>query len=310
MTILQEIFAHKRQEVAQARQLTSETQVAATAMDAPPALDFVGALRVARAARTLTLKGSQTAAQGGVALIAEVKAASPSKGILVPDFDPVRLADVYVENGASAISVLTDERFFKGHLDYLRQVRSRHPSLPLLRKDFIYDSYQIYEARAAGADAILLIAAMLEPGNLADLHDLAAQLGMAALVEVHTAEELLMVLPVGPRLVGINNRDLHSFRVSLGVSLALRPMIPEDVVVVAESGIHNAADVLRMAEAGLHAILVGEALVTAPDTAAKVRELAGPARTSPNPLLVSLDAPLSDSGGEAPGRRRRKICEG
>jgi indole-3-glycerol phosphate synthase len=292
MTILDEIFAHKRQEVALASQHTPLAELAARAAQALPALDFIGALRTAAGTPGSSQQADNSGARGGVALIAEIKAASPSKGNLVESFEPLRQADLYAENGAAAISVLTDERFFKGHLDYLRQVRSRHPSMPLLRKDFIYDPYQIFEARAAGADAILLIAAMLDSTSLGELQDLAAQLGMAALVEVHTEEELQAVLPLQPRLVGINNRDLHTFRVSLGVSLALRPLIPADVTVVAESGINNAEDVQRLGQAGVQAVLVGEALMTAQDIAQKVRELA-------------VRSVLPDAR-----RSRRNLCEG
>jgi indole-3-glycerol phosphate synthase len=252
---------------------------------APPPRDFVAALRRAP----------------GVALIGEVKRASPSKGLLCADFDPLRLAAMYVANGAAAISVLTDEKFFQGSLDYLAQIRRENLSLgpspkrrgghtspfprreggqgvrsgpPLLRKDFIVDPYQVYEARAAGADALLLIAAALPNGDLADLLDLTHDLGMAALVEVHDADELARVLPLKPRLVGVNNRDLRTFRVDLNTCLALRPLLPADVCLVAESGIHTRADVARLAAAGVDAMLVGEALVVAPDVAAKVRELA------------------------------------
>ena len=280
MTILDEIFTHKRQEVARARQAAPEVEVVRAAAAATPARDFIAALRAA---------GQLSS---GTGLIAEIKAASPSKGVLMPDFNPLTLSDTYVENGAAAISVLTDEHYFKGHLNYLRQIRARHPLIPLLRKDFVFDPYQVYEARAAGADAVLLIAAMLEIDQLASLHTLAAQLGMAALIEVHTEEELCAVLQVNPQLIGINNRDLHSFRVSLGVSLALRPLIPSEVTVVAESGINSQADVLRLIEAGIHGILVGEALVTAADIPSKVRELA-----------FSSLLPASD-------HRRRKFCEG
>lgn len=286
MTILDEIFAHKRQEVAQAKQQMPEADVAAAAAGAPPALDFAGALRAS------PMNGR---ARGKVSLIAEIKAASPSRGVLTADFDPLRLAKMYAENGASAISVLTDEHFFQGHLDILRQVRRLHPGMPLLRKDFLFDPYQVYEARASGADAVLLIAAMLEEQKLVELHTLAEKLGMAALVEVHNEAELRTALRIGSHLVGINNRDLHTFRVSLGVSLALRPLIPEDVTVVAESGIHSRQDVLRLAEAGVHAILVGEALVTAADIPEKVQELSGQSATGEN------------SENSLP---RRKFCEG
>ncbi len=260
MSVLDEIFAHKRQEVTERKRVRPLEQLMAEADQAAPPLNFVAALRQA---------------DPKPALIAEVKQASPSRGLLAPDFDPLRLAQLYLENGASAVSVLTDERYFKGHLDYLRQIRQLHPDLPLLRKDFIYDPYQVYEARAAGADAILLIAAALEAKVLFDLHQLARDLGLAPLVEVHTRAELEQVLPCRPVLVGVNNRDLHDFTVRLETTLALRPFAPAEVCFVAESGIHTPADVARLAQAGVDAILVGEALVVAADVAAQVRSLSG-----------------------------------
>lgn len=212
----------------------------------------------------------------GVALIAELKRASPSKGILAPHLDLFQVADIYAQNGAAAISVLTDEKFFLGSLETLRALRfTHHASLPLLRKDFIIDQTQIYEARAAGADAILLIAAALpDDAHFADLHACALGLGLTPLVEVHDKAETERTLRLPEiRLIGINNRNLTTFDVSLETTERLRPLIPADITVVAESGIFTAADVARLAQAGVDAILVGEALVTAPDIAAKVREL-------------------------------------
>ena len=260
MSILDEIFAAKRQEVAARRAARPLEQLRAEAEQAPAPLDFIAALRRANAG-------------GHPALIAEVKQASPSRGLLARDFDPERLARIYQENGAAAISVLTDEPYFKGSLDYLRQIRALGLGLPLLRKDFICDPYQVYEARAAWADAVLLIAAYLDPQALHELHALINALGMAALVEVHNLAELQSVLPVGPALVGVNNRDLRDFTVRLETTLELRAHVPAPVCLVAESGIHTPADVTRLAQAGVNAILVGEALVTAPDTAQKTREL-------------------------------------
>jgi indole-3-glycerol phosphate synthase len=262
MSILAEIFAHKIEEVAARRGVKPLETVRQEAEQAPPALDFTTALR------------SRRQASGRPALIAEVKCASPSRGVLVPDFDPLRLASIYQQNGAAAISVLTDERYFKGKLEYLRAIAEQQPRLPLLRKDFICDAYQVYEARAAGADAVLLIAAHLSYDTLRDLHSLIRGLGMAALVEVHSREELDIVLPCQPELVGVNNRDLRDFTVRLETTLALRPHIPAQVCLVAESGVHTPEDVTRLAEAGVDAILVGEALVVAQDVAAKVRSLA------------------------------------
>ncbi len=266
MTILDEIFAHKREEVAFRRVEVPISRVRLEAEAREPALDFVAALRAG---------SRKDASHRFPALIAEVKCASPSRGVMVTDFDPLRLARTYQENGASAISVLTDERYFKGHLDYLRQISGLESHLPLLRKDFLWDPYQVYEARAAGADAVLLIAAYLEPDVLRDLHTLSLELGMAPLVEVHSREELDKVLDCGPVLVGINNRDLRDFTVRFDTVLSLRQFVPQDVCLVAESGIHTPEDVARLAAGGVDAVLIGEALVTAPDVALKVRNLAG-----------------------------------
>lgn len=210
-------------------------------------------------------------------LISEVKRASPSRGVLAPNMDEVEIARVYAANGAAAISVLTDEKFFLGKLGTLAALRAAGVALPLLRKDFILTRAQVYETRAAGADAVLLIAAALpDDGELSELHALALDLGLTPLVEVHTAAEAERVLTLtGLRLVGINNRDLGTFVVSLETTERLRPLIPPEVAVVAESGIFTAADVARLGRAGVDAVLVGEALVTAGDVALKVRELSG-----------------------------------
>lgn len=258
MNILDEIFASKRLEVAERQRTRPLAALRREAETALPARDFVAALR---------------AAPAKPALIAEVKCASPSRGVLVKDFDPLRLARIYQENGAAAISVLTDAPYFKGHLDYLRQIAAQENRPPLLRKDFIYDPYQVYESRAAGADAVLLIAAYLEPVQFRDLHTLVCQTGMAPLVEVHTQAELESILAVGPVLVGINNRDLRDFTVHLDTALNLKSLLPPGVCSVAESGIHTPADAARLGAAGINAILVGEALVTAPDIAGQVRLL-------------------------------------
>jgi indole-3-glycerol phosphate synthase len=265
MSRLAEIFAHKRTELAARQAERPLAAVIDAASCAAPPLDFVAALRGAPARP---------------ALIAELKAASPSRGVLAPDFDPRGLARIYADNGAAAISVLTDARYFRGSLTHLEAVRSEVPGIPLLRKDFICDPYQVYEARAAGADAVLLIAAALLSDQLAALHELTHALGMAALVEVHAADELDAALTCRPGLVGINNRNLHDFTVSLATTEALAPRIPDDICLVAESGIFTAADIARLAQVGrdghgrgTDAILVGEALVTAADVGAKTREL-------------------------------------
>jgi len=217
-------------------------------------------------------------------LIAELKRASPSKGILAPHLDLFQVADIYTQNGASAISVLTDEKFFLGSLETLRRLRfERKSELPLLRKDFIIHEDQIYESRANGADAILLIAAALTDDSLfAELHSLALELGLTPLVEVHEEAEVERALKIpGIRLIGINNRNLATFEVSLETTERLRPMIPETISVVAESGIFNAGDVQRLAKARVSAVLVGEALVTSENMSAKVRELSGMTQTNP-----------------------------
>jgi indole-3-glycerol phosphate synthase len=262
MSKLDEILAAKRLEVAQRKLEKPLTEIQAEAFRGELPLAFRTALR------------GPVGAGARPRLIAEVKRASPSRGLLVADFDPLRLARTYQQNGAAAISVLTDEPFFMGKPEYLRGVVGLTPRVPVLRKDFILDAYQVYEARAWGADAVLLIAACLEVGLLADLRALVALLGMAALVEVHNLPELEIALACGADLVGINNRDLHTFKTRLETTLELKPHVPAEVVVVAESGIHTRADVDRLAQAGVDAILVGEALVTAPDVAAQVRELA------------------------------------
>jgi indole-3-glycerol phosphate synthase len=263
MNILEEIFAHKRTEIDQRKQARPLDEVRAEAEETPIPADFVATLRAAKAKHD------------SPALIAEVKFASPSKGVMVTEPDPLGLARTYQQNGAAAISVLTDEKYFRGHLDYLRQVSALQPGLPTLRKDFVCDEYQLYEARAAGASAVLLIAAMLSASELLSLHASARKLGLTPLVEVHNRQELEGALACNPLLVGVNNRDLRDFSVSLGTSLRLRAAIPDDVCMVAESGIHNAADVATLKSAGVDAILVGEALVLAEDTPSKVRELSG-----------------------------------
>ncbi len=262
MGILEHIFAHKQEEVALRKRAKPLANLMQQAAQATPALDFVAALR------------QQSCLTDSPALIAEIKRASPSRGRMAAHIDPAHLARLYRENGAAAVSVLTDERFFQGSLQDLRQVRQALPTLPLLRKDFIHDPYQVYEARAAGADALLLIVAGLEPAQLKDLYALSLSLNMTPLVEVHTLEELERTLALSPKLLGINNRNLGDFTVRLETSLSLRPHVPNGTCLVAESGIHTPQDVRRLAAAGLEAILVGEALVTAQDVAARVRSLA------------------------------------
>lgn len=261
-TILSEIFAAKRLEVDRARQKRPLEIVQDEARRAAPPLDFVQALRAAKK-------------QDAPALIAEIKYASPSRGAFQVARDPLRLARLYREGGAAAISVLTDQAYFQGRLDDLVAVARVAPRLPLLRKDFIFDPYQVFEARAAGADAILLIVAGLSQSDLLFLHSLALELGMTPLVEVHNPHEVDAALECKPRLVGINNRNLHTFQVDLDTTLQLRPLIPEEVCLAAESGIRSRQDVLRLVQAGVDGMLIGEALVMALKIPAKIRELLG-----------------------------------
>ena len=261
--ILAQIIAHKKMEIA-----ALDAQALRHAAESSPApRDFLAAL-------SPLPQGEETGLR--LSLIAELKRASPSKGILAPHLDLFQVADIYTQNGASAISVLTDEKFFIGKLETLRELHfTKKSELPLLRKDFIIDEIQLYESRANGADAILLIAAALTDDNLfADLHACALSLGLTALVEVHDEAETERALKLKDvKLIGINNRNLDTFDVTLETTEKLCPMIPSDIAVVAESGIFTASDVERLAEAKVDAILVGEALVTSDDIPAKVREL-------------------------------------
>lgn len=211
---------------------------------------------------------------GWTPVIAEVKKGSPSKGVIRADFDPLQIAQVYQENGATCLSVLTDEHFFLGHLSYLALIREQ-VSLPLLRKDFIFDPYQIYQARAAGADAVLLIAAMLDLPQLRDFYALARELSMDVLLEVHDERELEMALQTDCPLIGINNRDLRSFQVDIDTSVRLAAQVPAGRIVVAESGINTRDEIVHLMEKGLHAFLIGESLMREADVGAKLRELVG-----------------------------------
>lgn len=212
---------------------------------------------------------------GTVTLIAEIKKASPSKGLIRPDFNPREIARVYTSAGASAISVLTDKEFFQGDSDYLRQAREVSP-LPLLRKEFVIDEYQVFEAKILGAQAILLITAILTDTQISQFRDLAAKLGLESLVEVHTEEELKRALNLGVSIIGVNNRDLHTFKTDINTTFRLRQMIPaNDVILVSESGINTRDDVIRLQENGIDAILVGEALMRENDITGKIYELLG-----------------------------------
>jgi len=223
--------------------------------------------------RSALITGASHAQNGpGIALIAEVKKASPSAGIICADFDPVRIAKEYEAAGASCLSVLTDEQFFQGSLDYLRQIRAA-VKLPLLRKDFIIDDRQILEAIEWGADAILLIVSILDDAQLQKFHSLAIEAGLAALVEVHDAAELERALKTGAELIGVNNRDLKTFKVDLATTERLAAKLDGKKILVAESGIHTRADVERLQKCGAKAILVGESLLRGGDIRAKIREL-------------------------------------
>ncbi len=259
--ILNKIVAVKREEVAAA---LGKKPLAAMRADAESRVltrDFEGAMRAKVAA-------------GQAAVIAEIKKASPSKGVLRADFIPADIAQSYAEHGAACLSVLTDKQFFQGSVDYLKQARASC-DLPVLRKDFMVDAYQVYEARAMGADAILLIAACLDDAQMADLEAMARGLDMAVLVEVHDRPELERALKLKTRLVGINNRNLRTFEVSLRTTLDMLPDVPADRLLVTESGILNAADVRRMRDANVHAFLVGEAFMRAAEPGEALAKLFG-----------------------------------
>lgn len=256
--ILDEIVANKKKELLETKRATSFAEQKQGAADAGPTRGF----------------GKALAAGAGIRLIAEVKKASPSKGVIREDFDPVAIARTYEESGAACLSVLTEKRYFQGDLGYLGAIR-RVVGLPLLRKDFIIDEYQIFEARAAGADAILLIAACLDKHQLADFLGTAEGIGLDVLVESHTLKELDKSLVSGARILGINNRDLASFTVSLQTTFDLLRDIPDDRIVVSESGIKGRDDVAKLEQAGVDAILVGESLMREKDIGKKVKELLG-----------------------------------
>ena len=260
MTILERIVAAKRAEVAAAKEKLSLHDLERKSRSAPPARDFVAALRAKRPA-----------------VIAEIKKASPSRGVLREQFDPAAIARSYERGGAACLSVLTDREFFQGSSDDLRAARAAC-ALPVLRKDFIIDPYQVVEARAMGADCILLIAACLTAAQMVELEDRANSLGMAVLVEVHDAGELQAALRLRTPLIGVNNRDLRTFATRLETTLELLPRLPPGRVLITESGILATADVVRMRSAGVQAFLVGEAFMRAADPGAALREIfrAGP----------------------------------
>lgn len=260
--VLDQIMAHKRDEVSRRMAQVSLSEVKAFASVAAPPLDFYAAIT-----------GSP-----GVSLIAEVKRASPSRGLIAQEWDPALIGETYARNGAAAISCLTDAKYFQGELEYLTAIKDRlrevGKEIPVLRKEFIYHEYQVYEARMAGADAILLIVAAISDNDLKKLHKLSNDLGMAVLIEVHDEEELARALKLKPRIIGVNNRNLKTFEVDINTTARLRALMPEGVAVVAESGIRTEEDVHRLLGMGCDAMLVGETFCKLPqkERAAKVRE--------------------------------------
>jgi indole-3-glycerol phosphate synthase len=255
--ILDDIVANKIQEIALSKRRVAPAGLKIRAEKQPPSIDFAKAL-----------------SGPGIKLISEVKKASPSRGIIRHDFDPVTIARIYDKNGAAAISVLTDEKFFQGKIDYLRAIR-KAVGIPILRKDFILEPYQVYESRANGADAILLIVSILTPATLKELLDCSHSLGMACLVEVNSDKDMEIALNSGARIIGINNRDLTTMTVDIRTTERLRPLIPVDRLVVSESGIKNCHDIERIERMGVNAVLVGETLMASLDIETAVKELLG-----------------------------------
>jgi indole-3-glycerol phosphate synthase len=255
--ILDEIVANKMREIESSKRRTSLAEMQRRAKQQPPSRDFMAALNGA-----------------GIKLIAEVKKASPSKGIIRHDFDAVKTVKIYEQNGAAAISVLTDEKFFRGKLGYLLDIRQA-VKIPVLRKDFILEPYQVYESRAYGADAILLIVSILTLVKLSELLKLSRSLGMSCLVEVHNENELTIALRTEARIIGINNRDLTTMKTDITTTERLRPIIPTDRLIVSESGIKGRRDMEILEKLGVNAALVGETLMASPDISAKVKELLG-----------------------------------
>ncbi|MCA9055602.1 MAG: indole-3-glycerol phosphate synthase TrpC [Planctomycetaceae bacterium] len=258
--VLDRIVIHKRSEIEAARAAISESELRARLPDAPPPRDFEGSLR----------------RHHPLGLIAEVKKASPSAGLIREDFDPVAIARCYADHGAACISVLTDEHFFQGKLEYLCAVRAA-VSVPVLRKDFILDEYQLLEARVAGADCVLLIAECLADDELQRLYSAAAELGMQSLIEIYEPTNLDRVLALSPRpsFLGVNNRNLQNFVTDLDHCITIRQQLPAYMLLVGESGIHTREHVLRLQSAGIHAILVGESLMRSADIGAKVDDILG-----------------------------------
>jgi indole-3-glycerol phosphate synthase len=259
--VLKKILEHKKGEVASAKGAKSFHELRSQISDLPVTLSFRDAL-------------ANIAGKGETAIIAEVKKGSPSKGVIREDFNPLEIATLYEKNGAACLSILTDSRFFMGELGYLEAI-GKIVKIPLLRKDFIFDPYQIYEARVAGADAILLIAAMLELNLLRDLYAQARELGLDVLLEVHDEREMEAALSTECTLIGINNRNLRTFETSLATTVRLAGMVPPERLIVAESGINTREDIIRLAAAGAGAFLIGECLMREKDIGLKLRELLG-----------------------------------
>jgi len=258
-TVLKKILDRKREEVAERRRKLPFSELESRAGAQQPARDFVAAI-------------ADRVEAGDPAVIAEVKKASPSKGVIRANFDPAAIAASYQRGGAACLSVLTDIDFFQGSDEYLQAARNAC-KLPVLRKDFTVDPYQIVEARALGADCILLIVAALSDEQLDELNDVALQWGLDVLVEVHSQEELERAIPLGNRLMGINNRDLHTFETTLETTIGLLDEVPDDTIVVSESGIHSRDDVTSLRHRGVHSFLVGEAFMRAQDPGAELQRL-------------------------------------
>lgn len=255
--VLEQILAENRKQLEIRKKAVPLSELKTAVRIATPPLDFFSALN-----------------GKGIRLIAEVKKASPSRGIIRHDFNPIDIAGIYARNGAAAISVLTETKYFQGNLEYLKDIKiSLENKLPLLRKDFIDDPFQVYESRANGADAILLIVAILEQERLKELFRLSNELGMRCLVEVHDEDEVQIALNIGAGIIGINNRDLKTFNVDIAVTERLRSMIPPGKIVVSESGIKNRNDIEKLQRWGINAVLIGESLMAATDIGAKMREL-------------------------------------
>jgi indole-3-glycerol phosphate synthase len=255
--ILDRIVAQNFRELEDKKSRLSVDKLKRMAAENPPVLDLASALR-----------------GDGIKLVAEVKKASPSRGVIRTDFNPVEIAKTYADSGAAAVSVLTEATHFQGSLDHLKNIRkSLSNKLPLLRKDFIFDPYQIYESRAYGADSLLLIVAILKQKTLLELLQLSHELDMSCLVEVHNEAEVEIALNSQAKIIGINNRDLNTFDVDIATTKRLRPLVPPDRVVVSESGIKERSDIERLRQLGVDAVLIGESLMSAPDIAARMREL-------------------------------------